>query len=351
MLRAPSANSVPSPVEHDRAAASAIAERSARADAATVSPSLARFAAPRFWPAWMLVAWMRLSAALPVSWSLLVHRGFGRVLRRLASRKRETVERNLEISFPELTPAEVNKLAKRYFEAFGMSFAELALAWFAPDRRLDSLFTIAGVEHLESALAKGKGVILYTGHFTTLDLCGRPLKWLVPWFACMFSHRGNDLLDAVQTRGRERIAHQSISSGSVRTMLRALAENAVVWYAPDQAYGPGRLVPFFGELAMTNVATSKLARLSGAAIVPFSYRRVDGPRYELVFHPALDGIPSDDLLADTQRLVGLLEQWIRACPEQYQWMHRRFKGRPEELPDLYAARVTRPSRPRNPPRA
>jgi Kdo2-lipid IVA lauroyltransferase/acyltransferase len=299
--------------------------------------SLLRFLAPRFWPVWALVAWMRCTAALPLAWALLVHRGFGRLLHRFARRQRQVVVRNLEICFPELAGAQIAALAKRHFEAIGMSFAECAVAWFASDAHVDSLFRVVGMEHLESALAKGKGVILYTGHFTTLELCGRPFKRLVPHFACMFSHRSNELLEAVQNRGRERIAHQAISSHSVRVMLRALEANAVVWYAPDQAYAYGRLLPFFGELAMTNVATSKLARLSGAAIVPFSYRRVEGPRYELRFTPPLDDLPSADLLGDTRRLVFLLEQCIREHPEQYQWLHRRFKGRPAHMTDLYAA--------------
>ena len=282
---------------------------------------------------------MRFSAALPLSWALFVHRGFGRVLHRLASRQRRVVVRNLEICFPDLAPHEIAALARRHFESIGMSFAECARAWFASDRRLKSLFRIVGTEHLHRALARGKGVILYTGHFTTLELCGRPFKQLVPHFAVMFSHRSCELLEEVQRRGRERIAHQAIASDNVRSMLRALEANTVVWYAPDQAYAYGRLVPFFGEPAMTNLATSKLARLSGAAIVPFSYRRLAGARYELEFHAPLDGIPSADVLADTQRLVHVLEESIRSCPDQYQWLHRRFNRRPATLPDLYAPRI------------
>lgn len=278
---------------------------------------------------------MWCSAQLPLSWSLAVHRGFGRVLCALARRQRRTVARNLEICFPDLAPNEVAALAKRHFESIGMSFAESALAWFGAKRRVTSLFEIVGFEHVEAALAKGRGVILYTGHFTTLELCGRAFKRLVPHFACMFSRRSNELLDAVQSRGRARIAHQTIASDSVRAMLRALGANAAVWYAPDQAYRCGRLVPFFGEPAMTNVATTRLARLTGAAIVPFWYRRIDGPRYELTFEPAIDVRPGGDPIEDTRRLVASLERAIRTCPEQYQWLHRRFKGRPAALPDLY----------------
>jgi KDO2-lipid IV(A) lauroyltransferase len=299
--------------------------------------SLAQFAAPRFWPMWLLVLGMRLSAALPLSWSLLVGRGIGRVLYRVARRQRRIAIRNLEICFPELSAAEVVAVARRHFESIGMWFAEASMAWFASSRRVEALFRIRGTEHLRAALAKGKGVILYTGHFTTLEICGRPFKNLVPHFACMFSHRGNPLLEAVQCRGREVIAHESIPSDNVRVMLRSLKNNAVVWYAPDQSYSYGRLVPFFHELAMTNVATSRLARLSGATVVPFSYRRVPGKaRYELEFQAPLDDFPTNDPLADTERLVKVLEDFIRAAPDQYQWIHKKFKGRPAELPDLYA---------------
>jgi KDO2-lipid IV(A) lauroyltransferase len=296
-----------------------------------------RFAAPRYWPMWLFVLWMHITAALPVSWSLFVHRVFGRLLYRVASRQRRTALRNLELCFPELGDEERAALAKRHFESLGMWLAENALGWLAPARRLDKLFDIKGTAHLEAALARGRGVILYTGHFTTLELCGRPFKKLVPHFAAMYSHRSNALLEAVQARGRATLAHETIPSDNVRVMLRSLKNNAVVWYAPDQTYAYGQLVPFFHELAMTNVATSKLARLSGAAVVPFSYRRVgNGPRYELEFYPPLEDFPTEDALADTERLVKVLEGFIRAAPEQYQWIHKKFKGRPAELPDLYA---------------
>jgi KDO2-lipid IV(A) lauroyltransferase len=120
-------------------------------------------------------------------------------------------------------------------------------------------------------------------------------------------------------------------------MLRSLKRNAAIWYAPDQYYEGGALVPFFHELACTNLATSKLARMTGATVVPMSYRRLEGEaRYEVRFHPPLADFPSDDDNADTCRLVRVLEDFIRVCPEQYLWNHRKFKGRPAPLPDLYA---------------
>jgi KDO2-lipid IV(A) lauroyltransferase len=281
---------------------------------------------------------MRACAAVPLSFALAAHRLVGKVLYRGAPKLRRVVHRNLEICFPELDPDAREALARRHFEALAMSIAECAVAWFGPERDIDGRFDILGLEHLHAAIADGKGVILYTGHFTTLEICGQPFKRLTPRFAAMFSHRSSPLLEEIQRRGRMQLAHEIISSDSVRSMLRALRSNAVIWYAPDLMYRDGVLIPFFHELAMTNVATSKLARLSGATVLPFAYRRLPrGARYELRFYAPLDDFPSDDPVADTRRLVTLLEQFIRACPEQYQWMQKRFKGRPPELPDLYAA--------------
>jgi KDO2-lipid IV(A) lauroyltransferase len=214
-----------------------------------------------------------------------------------------------------------------------MSFPECAVAWFT--KRRSQRFDIVGLEHLHTALQNGKGVVLYTGHFTTIEICGQALKALVPRLDGMFSRRSNALLDEVQRRGRARNTHHMFSTDSVRAMLKALKGNATVWYAPDRMYKDGELIPFFNELAMTNVSTSKLARVSGATVIPYSSRRYDGEaRYEIRFHPPLRDFPTDDAVADTRRLVELLEQFIRQCPDQYQWTHKRFRGRPE-LPDPY----------------
>ena len=297
---------------------------------------LRRYWTPRYWPVWLFWLWMRFCAAAPLGFVLALHRGIGRALHRLARGQRRVVQRNLELCFPELSSQEIDRLAKRHFESLAMSLAECAIAWFAPDRRFDDRFEIVGLEHLEAAVQQNRGVMLYTGHFTTLEICGRPFKQLTPRFACMFSHRSNALLDEIQRRGRTTLAHEAIPSDSVRAMLKSLKRNAVVWYAPDQVYRDGELIPFFHELAMTNVATGKIARVSGAVVLPFAGRRTapDG-RYELRFYPPLADFPTDDPVRDTRRLVEYLEAFIRTCPEQYQWTHKRFKHRPAELPDLY----------------
>ena len=280
---------------------------------------------------------MRACAAVPLGLALAVHRPIGRVFHRLAPKLRRTVRRNLEICFPELDAQAIETLAKRHFEALAMSIPECAAAWFGSDRDIAGRFDVLGLEHLNAALARGKGVILYTGHFTTLEICGQPFKRITPLFAAMFSHRSSPLLEEIQRRGRMQLAHETVSSDSVRSLLRSLRNNAVVWYAPDLMHRDGVLIPFFNEPAMTNVATGKLARMSGATVLPFAYRRLPrGAHYEIRFHAPLADFPSDDPVADTRRLVPLLEQFIRAAPEQYQWLQKRFKGRPAAMPDVYA---------------
>ena len=279
---------------------------------------------------------MRLNAALPLRVALAIHRTVGKALYRLAPKMRGVVRRNLEICFPDLDAAAVETLAKRQFEALAMSIPECAAAWFGR-RDVPGRFEIIGVEHLNAAVARGKGTLLYTGHFTPLDICGAAFKSLVPNYAAMISHRSSPVLDELQRRGRARNSHALVASDSVRSLLKFLRRNGVVWYAPDLAYREGELLPFFGEPAMTNIATSKIARMSGATVLPYQYRRIENSaRYEIHIYAPLDGFPSDDPVADTRRLGTFLEQFIRAAPEQYQWIHKRFRFRPPELPDPYS---------------
>lgn len=283
---------------------------------------------PRYWPAWLFAAWLRLVAFLPWRLAIKLHKAIGRVAGALMPRRQRVVRRNLELCFPALSPAEIKTIMGRNFANVGAFFAELAFSWYGSPAERAHLFRIEGADNLRAALAKGKGVILYSGHFTTLEICGSMLKPLVPLYAFMFKPRRNPLTNALQTRGRRDYAHVSVASDDVRELLALLAKNAVVWYAPDQArVDKGELVPFFSQPAMTSTAPSRLARISGAAIVPFFFRRSDDDSgYLLRFDPALTDVPTRDAIADTKRLTAVLEDFIRECPDQYFWTHRKFKG-------------------------
>jgi Kdo2-lipid IVA lauroyltransferase/acyltransferase len=305
----------------------------------------ARCRSPRYWPYWAFAFWLRATAALPWRTAIRIHKVLGRVAGALSRGRRRIVQRNLELCLPELSPRETRAVMARHFECVGAFFAELAFAWYGSPEQRAHLFRVEGLEHLHDALAKEKGVLLYLGHFTTIEICTPMIKSLVPLFAYMFRGRRNPLANALQKHGRAHYAHVSIANDNIRDMLALLARNAAVCYAPDQArIDSGELVPFFSQPAMTSTAPSRLARLSGATIVPLFFRRLaDDSGYVLRFEAPLPGVPSSDHLADTAKLTAVLERFIRECPEQYFWTHRKFKDRPGAA-DAYQLDPAEPAR-------
>ena len=299
--------------------------------------SLAPFWTPRYWPVWLLLGALHGVARLPPTWQQRIGRGLGRLLRHVKRREHRVARRNLELCFPELDAAARQALLERHFEAVGMSFVEMGIGWFTPIDRLLRRVEIFGREHLDRALAKGKGALLFSGHFTTLEVCVAVLEVLVTNSSCMYRPQRNAMMDVLIRRGRSRFAREQIPRDNVRALLRKLRDNYAVAYMPDQTYlgKQSELLPFFGEPAVTNTATSKLASISGAAVLPYFFRRLPDGRYRVDIGPALDNFPSDDLAADTSRLFALLEAYIRQAPEQYLWLYKKFKGRPPPYGDPY----------------
>ncbi|MDS4068404.1 MAG: LpxL/LpxP family Kdo(2)-lipid IV(A) lauroyl/palmitoleoyl acyltransferase [Candidatus Competibacter sp.] len=296
------------------------------------------FLAPRYWPVWLGLGLMKCMAVLPFRWQLAAGGRMGRLLGKIARRRRRIAAINLELCFPEWSPAERNTLLEQHFAALGIGLFETAMAWWAPDEKLRGLARVEGAEHLERALAGGKGVILLTGHFTTLELGARFITWHQPFHAMYRSHK-NPLYETVMRRERERRSRfPPLPHEDLRGLLRAFRKGRAVWYAPDQNHGRRNsvFVPFFGIPACTITATSRLAALSGAAVVPYFPRRLAGTAgYEVVILPALEHFPGGDVTADTHRINELLEHYVRRAPDQYLWVHRRFKTRPLGSPSLY----------------
>ncbi|HVY66276.1 MAG TPA: lipid A biosynthesis acyltransferase [Gammaproteobacteria bacterium] len=300
--------------------------------------SLARFWTPRYWPTWLLLGALHALARLPVTWQLALGRGFGRLLLPLNRRQRRVARRNLELCFPELSADERRTLLTRHFEAVGMSFVEMGIGWFTPIDRLLERVDIVGREHLDRALAAGNGALLFGAHFTTLEVGVAVLEALAPRVSCMYRPQRNAMMDVMIRRGRSRFAKEQIPRDNVRLLVRNLRDNFAVVYLPDQTYlgKQSELLPFFGEPAVTNTATSKLAKISGTTVLPYFFRRLPDGRYRVDIGPPLPGVPSDDALADTTQLFGALENYIRLAPEQYLWLYKKFKGRPAPYADVYA---------------
>jgi KDO2-lipid IV(A) lauroyltransferase len=294
------------------------------------------FFQPKYWATWAGLSVLRAIEILPFSVQLHVGSALGGLIRRLPLAYVRIAKRNIELCMPALSPAEQAKLLVRHCESLGMALCETADTWWSTDRRVNKLAEVQGLENLRAALAKGRGAIMIGGHFTTIEIATRILGTVVP-LNVVYRPTKNALLSHTMftsfSRNGKPIAHDDI-----RSMIRALKKNEAVWYAPDQSYRNkgAAMVNFFGIPAATNTATSRLARISGAAVLSYFPERLPGAAgYRVVIGAALEDFPGVDAIADTERFNRLLEAQIRRIPEQYLWVHRRFKGLSADYPDYY----------------
>ncbi len=305
----------------------------------------AKFAWARYAIGWIAYGGMAIMVRLPFTWQLRFGRALGRAAYALLRSRRRVARRNIEVCLSELSPNERERILKEHFEALGMSLVEMTMGWLGDADIARRLVQIEGTEHLHAALKKGRGVILWSGHFTTFELFWPALRELRPNNLCgMYKWQRNPVLNKLMYEGRGRYFDQMFAKDNIRQMLRSLRSNAVAWYMTDQSYAgkSSALIPFFDEPAMTNTAISRIARSSGAIVLGTLCRRLADGTYLMTIHPPLADFPSDDQIADTRALTKLLESFIRQCPEQYWWIHKRFKGRPAPLPDLYTTSAASP---------
>ncbi len=296
--------------------------------------------APRHWPAWAAIGVLRALVALPWSWNLALGRGLGRLGQRFAGKRAAIARRNLARCFPEQSAEEREALLRRHFESLGMALFETGLAWWTSPARLARHLDVVGREHLDAALAGGHGVILVVAHATLMELSGRFIASLLGDHprALMYRPADNPVLERVLSARRRKTMGELIARDDVRDMVRRLRRGEIVWYASDQNYGGPHSVfaPFFGVLAATNPGASRLARLGRAPLLFAHTRRVDDHgRYCLVFEPGPTDFPGDSPRDDAARINAVIERWVREAPEQYLWIHRRFKTRPTGEPPFY----------------
>jgi len=291
---------------------------------------------PRYWATWAGLSLMRAMELLPFPVQRRVGSALGRLIRRLPLAYVRIARCNIELCMPALSPQGRAELLDRHCESLGMALCETADTWWSSDRRVHQLAEVQGLENLHAALAKGRGAIMIGGHFTTIEIATRILGTVVP-LNVVYRPTKNALLSHIMftsfSRHGKPIAHDDI-----RTMIRALKKNEAVWYAPDQSYRNkgAAMVHFFGIPAATTTATSRLARISGAAVLTYFPERLPGNAgYRVVIGPALENFPGADSTYDAERFNRLLEAQIRRVPEQYLWVHRRFKGLGADYPDYY----------------
>jgi len=304
---------------------------------AETSHSLFCFLGLRYWPTWIGIGFIYLCNQLPFPIQMKIGRLLGRLAYYLAPGRRHIAQVNLELCFPNWTAAHKNNLLKQHFQSLGIALLETGLSWWAPSSTLTERVRIEGLEHLQGTLAAGHPVLLLSAHFTTLEIGGRLLSFFAP-FHVMYREHKNPLFEEIMRRARKRHYEKAIPRSDIRGMLRSLKQKMPVWYAPDQNYGAEHsiFVPFFGVPAATITATSRFVKMSGAKVVPFFQERLpDDSGYVIRLYPPLEEVKGLDHQQDTLRINQCIEEEIQKMPEQYLWVHRRFKTRPIGVAGVY----------------
>lgn len=293
---------------------------------------------PRYWFIWIGIGFLYLVVLLPYPVLYYLGCGLGRLSMRFLRRRVEVARRNLELCFPAMPEPEREAMVVRNFESVGMGLIETGMAWFWPDWRISKWFHVRGLEHIEKAHQEGKGILLIGMHFLTLELGARIFGIHNPGIG-VYRPNDNALLNWLQTWGRMRSNKSMLDRHDLKGMIRALKNGDIIWYAPDHDYGPKSsvFVPFFGvDKAASTKGSYLLIRSGHPAVIPFVPRRLPhGKGYEMVILPEEKAMPLDDEAATAARMNKVVENGVLMAPEQYMWLHRRFKTRPSGEPPLY----------------
>ncbi|GAB2624040.1 LpxL/LpxP family Kdo(2)-lipid IV(A) lauroyl/palmitoleoyl acyltransferase [Novilysobacter erysipheiresistens] len=290
---------------------------------------------PRHWPTWFALGLMWLAARLPWALQRGLGAGLGALALRLAGARRRAARINLALCFPEMAEADRQALLHASFRDFGIGLFEFARAWWGSAAPMRRTVRIEGVEAVEAIRAQGRGVLLVSGHFLTLEMCGRLMCDHLP-LAGMYRRHRSPVMEWAVMRGRLRYATAMFGNDELRGAMRHLKRGGILWYAPDQDMRGKDTVfaPFFEVPAATITATHQFARLSGCAVVPFFHRR-EGADYVLRLGAPLADFPSADPAFDSTRVNAEIEAMVREAPSQYLWIHRRFKRRPPGMESPY----------------
>lgn len=280
----------------------------------------------------LVIALFWLLHWLPLSVLSRIGAAFGQLLYFVAVPRRRVVAINLGLCFPELSDSERRRLARAHFRAAGRSLLERGLLWWGSRERLQGMIQVDGEAHLRELQAAGRPVILLAPHFVGLDVGGSRISLDVN-VVSIYARQKNQVFDRWLYHGRSRFGDQLLLSrqDGVRGTIKAMKAGRPFYYLPDMDYGrkDAVFVPFFGVQAATITGLSRLSRLAGAAVVPCVTRMLPGGQgYRVEIGEPWAGFPSEDVEADTARMNAWIEGAVRTMPEQYYWVHRRFKTRP-----------------------
>jgi len=298
----------------------------------------AAFLHPRYWLTWFGLGVLFLLVQLPYP---LLHKlgiWMGRSSMRFLQRRVSITRRNLELCFPDMDDATREQKVRANFESLGMGLLETGMAWFWSDRRVKRWFDVSGLQHLKNAQRDGRGALMIGVHLMPLELGGRAMGLCQPMMAIYRPHN-NKAMEWAQTKGRMRSNKAMLDRKDLRGLVHALKKGEAVWLAPDQDYGRSGSVfaPLFAvDEAATTSAPYMLARLANPALVPIVLiRRPDSSGYDLLIQPELQEYPIDNEIEAAAYMNKVIEKEIMRAPDQYMWLHRRFKTRPVGAASLY----------------
>lgn len=303
---------------------------------------MARLAHPRHWPSWALVGVFYVLGRLPMPVLWALGQALGRLGYWLARSRRRVASKNLELCFPELDSAGRSRLMRRHFGWLGVAALTQGLGWSASRARLRRLVRVRNRGGLDAYLAAGRPVIVFVPHFVGLELGGMAFTVAVRSGVYMYQKIRDPVVNWRVKRARTRFGNRSIErQDDLRGLVRTIKRGIPFLYLPDQDAGRrGVFVPFCGVAASTVPTLGRFAALTGAAVVPTIPRFLPfGRGLELTFAAPLEGFPSGDLRGDAAQMNQCIESWIRTIPEQYFWVHRRFKPSPAGEPPIYPGKV------------
>ncbi len=295
------------------------------------------FLAPKYWATHLGLLILKIIARMPANWRRNLGNSLGFMMERLAKKRRRITKININLCYPELSEAQSENLIKQNLAATGRGLIETASCWYSDLQNQQRNTQINGKQHLDAALEKGKGVILLSFHMTSLEIGGCLLGAHYDFYA-MYKPNKNPLFEKAMSDGRLRHLKGLLARDNVRGTIKTLRKNSIVWYAADQNYGGKTVVfvPFFGIQTATITATTKLAQMTGASVVPFTQRRLDGDdRYQLTLYPAFAPFPGDNEVDDAAQINLFLENYLKQYPVDYMWLHQRFRNRPAGEARIY----------------
>jgi KDO2-lipid IV(A) lauroyltransferase len=277
---------------------------------------------------YLLIGLLWLLHWLPLPILRALGAGLGRILYLLGRERRQVALVNLRLCFPEKNEAERETLARQHFIAFSQAVLDRTLGWWASRQRLERLIRISGVENLVDP--DGQPIILLSPHFVGLDAGATRISMHIVGCS-VYSNQKNPVFNQVLYKGRKRFNDAILFSrqDGMRKIIKTMKEGHQFYYLPDLDFGPkdSIFVPFFGVPAATIPGVSRIARLTGARVVPCITRQVaDG--YEVEVMPAWDNFPAESVEADTEMVNRFIESQVLRMPAQYFWLHKRFKTRP-----------------------